>query len=219
MLGTGYKLCQQISKALQQRLEAVQKAITWYNTQAATLDPPCPSITWKDITNYTVLGEFDLLRYSQLGVHGRRWSQPAYREATVKYFKLHHAHEKHTRKVISELLTSNPPLGLELQQQYRMGAGVNAMHLRRRDKIEKLPKYTGVGGIGVHLQPIQVDSPMSGPPDDEISTPFEGNLQDLSTGDIDQLYIHEPGDGDLVEEEEGAILAQRMVEFINDIFD
>ncbi|KAG6377663.1 hypothetical protein JVT61DRAFT_14428 [Boletus reticuloceps] len=227
MLGTGYKLRQQISKALQRCSEAVQKAITQYNAQAATLDPPRPSITWKDITNYTVLGEFDLLRYSQLGVHGQHWSQLAYREATVKYFKLHRAHEevvrlnvevrrlrtaihdedKHTRKVISELLTSNPPLGLELQQQYRMHAGINAVHLRRLDKIEKLPEYTGVGGIGVRLQPIQVDSPTSGPPDDEISTLFEGNSRDLSTGNIDQLYVHEPGDGDLVEEEEGAILA------------
>ena len=59
----GYKLCRQISKALQRRSEAIRKAITRYNIQAAALNPPRPSISWKDITQYTFLGEFDLLRH------------------------------------------------------------------------------------------------------------------------------------------------------------
>ncbi|KIK13209.1 hypothetical protein PISMIDRAFT_18140 [Pisolithus microcarpus 441] len=40
MSGTGYKLRQQISKGLQQRSEAIRKAITQYNFQAGRLDPP-----------------------------------------------------------------------------------------------------------------------------------------------------------------------------------
>ncbi|KAG1720448.1 hypothetical protein EDB19DRAFT_1898470 [Suillus lakei] len=59
--GTGYKLCQQISKALQRRSEAIRNAINWYNTQATSLIPPRPKITWKVIADYTFLGEFDLL--------------------------------------------------------------------------------------------------------------------------------------------------------------
>jgi len=57
----GYKFRQQISKGLQQRSEAAQKAIAWYNTQASALRPLCPKILWKDIINHTIIGEFDLL--------------------------------------------------------------------------------------------------------------------------------------------------------------
>ncbi|KAG1770857.1 hypothetical protein EV702DRAFT_977759, partial [Suillus placidus] len=62
------------------------------------------------------------------------WTKPAHREATVKYFKLHHAHEEierlnvevwrlrtsihdeevKTTAVIDELSVSNPLLSLEL---------------------------------------------------------------------------------------------------------
>ncbi|KAF8449180.1 hypothetical protein L210DRAFT_984519 [Boletus edulis BED1] len=109
-----------------------------------------------------------------------------------------HDEDRHTRQVISELLTSNRLLGLKLQQQYYIRAVVNAVHLQWLDKIEKLPEYTGAGGIGVHLQPVQEDNPTSGLPNEESSAPFEGNSLDLSTGNIDQLYVHEPGDGNLI---------------------
>ncbi|KAG1770856.1 hypothetical protein EV702DRAFT_1181544 [Suillus placidus] len=43
--GTGYKLRQQIGKALQRRSEAIQNALSCYNVQAAALDPPRPSLS------------------------------------------------------------------------------------------------------------------------------------------------------------------------------
>ncbi|KAG1720870.1 hypothetical protein EDB19DRAFT_1898402 [Suillus lakei] len=54
--GTGYKLRQQISKALQRCSETIRKAITRYNVQAAALNPPHPNIFF--------IAEFDLLRHS-----------------------------------------------------------------------------------------------------------------------------------------------------------
>ncbi|KAG2752758.1 hypothetical protein P692DRAFT_20723416, partial [Suillus brevipes Sb2] len=50
-----------ISKALQRCSDAIQNAIICYNTQAALLVPPRPKLTWKDIVEYSFLGEFDLL--------------------------------------------------------------------------------------------------------------------------------------------------------------
>ncbi|KAG1793275.1 uncharacterized protein HD556DRAFT_1443706 [Suillus plorans] len=59
--GTGYKLRQQIGKALQRRSDAIRNAINKYNLQAAALDPTWPQLSWKDIADYSFLGEFDLL--------------------------------------------------------------------------------------------------------------------------------------------------------------
>ncbi|KAG1758477.1 hypothetical protein EDD22DRAFT_783884, partial [Suillus occidentalis] len=92
--GTGYKLHQQIGKALQQRSEAMRNALNQYNTQAAALIPPRPQLTWKDIVEYSFLGEFDLLRQSRSDVCTLDWTKPTHREATVKHFKIQCAHEE-----------------------------------------------------------------------------------------------------------------------------
>ncbi|KAG1839897.1 hypothetical protein DFJ58DRAFT_667467, partial [Suillus subalutaceus] len=86
--GTGYKLQQQIGKALQRRSDMIWNAINKYNNQAVALDPPRPQLSWKDIADYSFLGEFDLLRYSRTDIREVDWSKPAYREASVKFFKL-----------------------------------------------------------------------------------------------------------------------------------
>ncbi|KAH7918191.1 hypothetical protein BV22DRAFT_1108425 [Leucogyrophana mollusca] len=56
-----YKLRQQIGKALQRCSQAIRNAITQYNTKAVALNPPHLTISWKEIADYTFLGEFDLL--------------------------------------------------------------------------------------------------------------------------------------------------------------
>lgn len=174
----GYKLRQQISKALQRRSEAIRKAITRYNTQAVALDPPRPKISWKQIASYTILGEFDLLRQSSGQVQEQCWSQPAYREATVKYFRLSCANEEitrlnieihrlrtaihdedaHTTKVITDVLQTDYLLGLKLQQIYRLRVAVNAVHLQRLDALAKLDGYSGDQSTGVHLGEITTEN-------------------------------------------------------------
>ncbi|KAG2737343.1 hypothetical protein P692DRAFT_201733361, partial [Suillus brevipes Sb2] len=53
-----------IGKALQRRSEAIRNAINKYNVQAVALNPPRAHISWKDIADYSFLGEFDVLRHS-----------------------------------------------------------------------------------------------------------------------------------------------------------
>ncbi|KAI6012336.1 hypothetical protein EDC04DRAFT_2870900 [Pisolithus marmoratus] len=86
MSGTGYKLHQQISKA-----------ITQYNFQAGRLDPPQPPISWKDITQYSFLGEFNLLQHVQDDIQECMCIKPAVCEATTKFFKLCCAKEEITK--------------------------------------------------------------------------------------------------------------------------
>ncbi|KAG1719913.1 hypothetical protein EDB19DRAFT_1898598 [Suillus lakei] len=133
--GTGYKLHQQIGKVLQHHSEAIHNAIKWYNTQAAALNPPCLKLSWKDIAEYSSLGEFDLLHYSHTNIREADWTKPAYHEATTKHFKLLRAREEVSRlnleichlhtfihdeetdtlKVIEDPQSSNPLLASELQ--------------------------------------------------------------------------------------------------------
>ncbi|KAF8452805.1 hypothetical protein L210DRAFT_3319077, partial [Boletus edulis BED1] len=135
MSGTGYKLRQQISKGLQRRSGAIRNMIQCYNAIATALNPPRPSVSWKDLTKYTFLGEFDLLCHSRTDVRDCEWSRPAIREATVKFFKLMRAKEEITRLNIemrrlrtaihdeeervatatTDLLETNPLLAQELR--------------------------------------------------------------------------------------------------------
>ncbi|KAG1823077.1 hypothetical protein DFJ58DRAFT_673020, partial [Suillus subalutaceus] len=98
-----------------------------------------PQLTWKDIVEYSFLGEFDLLCQSCSDTCTLDWTKPAYCEAMVKYFKIRRAceeiqrlnieiHQLHTaihdeelkvNATIDALLISNRPVGLELQRQWR----------------------------------------------------------------------------------------------------
>ncbi|KAG2120042.1 hypothetical protein DEU56DRAFT_928749 [Suillus clintonianus] len=174
--GTGYKLRQQIGKALQRRSEAIRNAINRYNIQAIALNPPRPKISWKDIADYSFLGEFDLLRHSRTDIRSEDWAKPAHREATTKYFKLCRAHEEITRlnveirrlrtaihaeqvqttAVIEDLRLSDPKLAEELQRQWCSRAAINAVHLHRLDRIECLTGFSGVRGVGMTLAQLLV---------------------------------------------------------------
>ncbi|KAG2100406.1 uncharacterized protein F5147DRAFT_747134 [Suillus discolor] len=147
--GTGYKLQQQIGKALQRRSDAIRNAINKYNVQATALNPAQPRLSWKDIADYSFLGEFDVLRYSRTDMHELDWAKPTHREGSVKFFKLCRAYEEvehlniEVRRLrtaihdegaqmsttINKLLDSNPPLGQELQKRWKLRSTVNSVHL------------------------------------------------------------------------------------------
>ncbi|KAG1751746.1 hypothetical protein EDB19DRAFT_1628279, partial [Suillus lakei] len=164
----GYKLYQQISNALQHQSQAIQNALSWFNLQAAALVPLCPQLTWKDIMEYSFLGEFDLLCQSHSDMYTLNWTKPAHHEAMVKYFKLQCAHEEiqhlnikicqlHTaihneeltvNATINSLLISNKPVGLELQCQWHSCTAINAVHLFRLDQIMSQVGFSGKRGLG-----------------------------------------------------------------------
>ncbi|KIK14435.1 hypothetical protein PISMIDRAFT_117023, partial [Pisolithus microcarpus 441] len=160
MSGTaGYKLRQQISKALQRRSEAICNAISCYNMQAAALNPPHPLISWKDIAEYSFLGEFNLLHHCCADVRDNNWAKPAFWQAMVKFFRLQHAceelvrvsvevhclwtsihdEEAHTMKVINELLISDCPLASELKKQHWPQHAINQLHLHHLEEIMHHP--------------------------------------------------------------------------------
>ncbi|KAG6370016.1 hypothetical protein JVT61DRAFT_12534 [Boletus reticuloceps] len=167
--GTGYKLRRQVSKALQCRSAAIRTAITRYNTQAQALNPPRPKLSWKDITDYSFLGEFDLLWYSREDVRSNDWTKPAYREATTKFFRLQRAREEILRlnieiwrlytaihdeetavlTAIRNLTDSDPHLASEIQHWWQERTALNAVHLHHLAQIQGLPGFSGKLELGV----------------------------------------------------------------------
>lgn len=127
------------------------------------LNPPRPTISWKDITKYTILGEFDLLRQARDDVRMQEWARPAVREATAKFFKRCRAkeevvrlnvevrrlrtaildEEKQISAVIEELVETDEFLAIELRRRHRSRSAVNRLHLDRLDRIQR--KYGDVG--------------------------------------------------------------------------
>ncbi|KAH7904674.1 hypothetical protein BJ138DRAFT_884863 [Hygrophoropsis aurantiaca] len=230
--GTGYKLRQQIGKALQRRSQAIRNAITRYNQQATALNPPRPTVSWKEIAAYTFLGEFDLLRQSRADIRGEDWTKPALREALVKHFKLQRAHEEiirlnieirrlrtairdeavHMTQIIAHLLNTNRPLGLELQRQWKVRAGVNAVHLYRLDQIELLPGFSGIRGVGVR------DAPVSEPRGTVASSNLESASESASV-EATRIISTEYVDADILEQEEHSLEMQNIDQYLDSIID
>jgi hypothetical protein len=154
-----------IWKALRARSVAIKNSLKRYNELAATMDPPAPTLEWKNVVTYSFVAEFDLLRhhYSIADISNVKWSIPAHREVANKFHKIKRAKEEIVRLnvEVNRLRTSihdedrlylsridllgsvNPLLVAELKQVYRARRRVNLQHLARITQIESLPGYSG----------------------------------------------------------------------------
>ncbi|KAG1861098.1 hypothetical protein DFJ58DRAFT_725792 [Suillus subalutaceus] len=92
--GTGYKLRKHIAKVLQTRSAAIHTALNQYNTAALALTPPCRTLKWDKVIEYTFLANFDLLQDTQEDMSERPWATPAARQAMDLYFKMCRAKEE-----------------------------------------------------------------------------------------------------------------------------
>jgi hypothetical protein len=148
---------------MSRRSDTVRKAINRYNEQALLLDPPAPAVDWREIAEYTFIGEFDILRIARSDVRKERWTQKANRGAAIKYFKLCRAREEiqrlnvevcrlltficeeteHTEQVIEQLSIDDPPLADELRKRWSLRSSVNAVHLQRLKILQSKAYYTG----------------------------------------------------------------------------
>ena len=218
---------------MQRRSEAIRNAITRYNAQAVLINRP--TITWKEITEYTFLGEFDLLRHSHLDIRECDWAKPAHREATLKYFKLCRTEEEITRlhvevrrlrtsihdesifmaKTIDELQQSNPLLAQELQCQYRSRAAVNAVHIKRLDRIEMRADFSGIRGIGIRCEAVQGgDSPS--PPAVDMVDDANSSLAEDAVGNVAEDLS---GNDEAIDHEEDILFTQMLADYIEEIYD
>ena len=166
---SGYKLRTCIAKALQTRSEAIRRAITQYNTEAQKLSPPRPKLTWNEIVDYSFLAEFDLLRHSRSDIRLKPWADPLRREATIKYLRIQRAEEEinelniQIRRVrtaihdeaadmvnsLNRITCTDPLLGPEIAKRWQLRSDVNSIIISLLDRIEAMPEFSGIRGIGV----------------------------------------------------------------------
>jgi hypothetical protein len=161
-------------------------ALTNYNRLAIALDPPRPTLNFKEVIEYSSLAKFDILQDTRGIVRDRIWAQPSYRVVMAYYFKMKCAREETKRlnveitrlrtfirddsalhsQAIKTLQVTDPGLATVLSHWWKLQAQVNRVHLARLDATARLPGYTGAIGCGVrhgHLSPVgDVDSQTQG---------------------------------------------------------
>lgn len=83
-----------IAKNMQTRSRALRNGIQVYNTAAAAMEPPRPSLDWETISHYQLLQEFELLNDTRADVREKQWAQPAIRETIRLARRLERAREE-----------------------------------------------------------------------------------------------------------------------------
>ena len=176
------------------------------------MNPPRPTISWKDITKYTILGEFDLLQHARDDIREQKWARPAVREATAKFFKLccakeeifrlnveiHrlrgviHDEEAQISAVITELMETDQHLAIELRRLHHSRSAVNRLHLHRLDHIQK--KF---GVVRLRLTegslPGQCDETEEGPAPYATGNDVEEDLPPDTHNDVAATVPHNDG--------------------------
>ncbi|KAF7302345.1 hypothetical protein HMN09_00868100 [Mycena chlorophos] len=94
MVGTSYHMRQHIAKAISSGANALQNALSEYNTAADELGEGHPQLTWEQILEMGVLEDFDLLRLGREDIRDAAWAQPGARVAMDLHFRLLRAHEE-----------------------------------------------------------------------------------------------------------------------------
>ncbi|KAG0707166.1 hypothetical protein DFH29DRAFT_760828, partial [Suillus ampliporus] len=165
MVGTGYKLRQQIGKAIKTRGKAIHSVLDNYNDLAAHMTPLAPHLEWGNILDYAFISDFKLLKhaYSQQDITREPWTNPGNREIMAKYFKVKCAREELERLnveiqrlcafIVDEcglmhaqlhhLHGSDPYLAAELEEVCHRRHRIDTLHILRLDNIESLPGFTG----------------------------------------------------------------------------
>ncbi|KAI0083028.1 hypothetical protein BDY19DRAFT_987985 [Irpex rosettiformis] len=216
---TGYKMRAHITKSLQTRCKSIQQAIASYNTAAAALDPPRPSLNWTEVGSYNFLEQFALLQDTRHDIRGKRWIESAVRECMKKRHRIRRAREEIIRlKVeVRRLHTSirdERILFREIQTCLRdagdpiLGAVQDFIERRQRFNDELLLRVYQVYSL------FDVND-VKGPGTRLGSVPLEGgddNRPDDAIVDNDQLADEEV---DVLEGDEEQEALGNLVEFLS----
>ncbi|KAJ6564784.1 hypothetical protein B0H19DRAFT_1209940 [Mycena capillaripes] len=189
MAGTGYALRQHIAKALQARSKAIKAAIIRYNEAAEEMDPPMPTLDWKEVVEFAFLADFDLLRDARQDIRQEPWASPAGRAAMDQHFKLLRADEEiqrlnvEIRRLVTYMRDEQEFLAREegrLREEgdnaiahqvglLRMERGrFTSVHMSRLGKLSKVPGFSGdiVPGVSLSRErhtPVARDVEMRAP--------------------------------------------------------
>lgn len=222
---SGYKMRTSIWKALKARGKAIRSALSKYNSLAAQMVPPAPTLEWKDVVNYTFISEFDLLHHSrtQTDVTNKPWTVPYNREVAVKYWKIRGAFDEIKRlnvearrlythialqraefkAAIEASSKTDRSLAAELQARYNQFERLDRVHLHRLRTMSQLRGFTGQLEIGVPAEP-------------RAACILKGTFGDLRNENQDDQDVTAPDEDDGDQDDEDDVMV-RMTDFLEDL--
>jgi len=178
-LSPGYKARTHLAKSLQTRCKTIRSATEAYNRAARALNPPRPPLDWAQVSRYSFLEEFSLLRNTQHDISKAPWADPVVRETIKRFFRVRRAREEIQRCNIEirRLFTSihdetkrhSDTLKSLIGQKNPIFGAVNEYCVRRRrvntlllgqiQQVFDLDEFTGNKSLGCRKgsQGAQVD--------------------------------------------------------------
>lgn len=150
-----------IAKNLQKRTSAIRKAVAKHNLAAAKIGKP--TFDWSQITQYTFIDEFSILRKSRHDIAPKMWVRTFVRDAMRLHLRIQRAREEivrcnlearrlhtfikdehhHHDTIIAELTERKSTMLHFVSEHINRRQGVNHEILRRIHQIYKTPGYTG----------------------------------------------------------------------------
>ncbi|KAK7045872.1 hypothetical protein VNI00_007301 [Paramarasmius palmivorus] len=161
---TGYRMRSHIAKALQRRSKAIRKAVAAYNTAAKDIGRP--TLDWNQVTHYTFLDQFNILRDTRHAVFDKAWAKPVIRNLMKRYRRVTRAQEEvfrlnvEVRRLHTAVVDENqrfPTIlkGCEgtaiygaVNEYIQRRKAVNRILLERVNDIYELDGFTGNRGPG-----------------------------------------------------------------------
>ncbi|KAF8339940.1 uncharacterized protein EI90DRAFT_3012844 [Cantharellus anzutake] len=229
---TDYKTRQRISQLIGKWSRTLHSTLEKYNTAAAAMIPPKPSLTWDDITHPDFPSTVELLR-GRDDIRSCEWSQEHFRAATRAWASLQRAKEElvtigvETRRILTSMrdeelqlkvtieamAASNPTLASYISMAFKWHVEANA-HLRKKlSRLESHPYYRSPRGTGTSARSEWVPPSNS---DDNQQLSVEPNLPSGNEtadrgngGNVDDGLSEEEG------EEQSQYAIDKLVDLLN----
>ena len=167
-LSSGYKARTHLAKSLQTRCKAIRGATEAYNRAARALNPPRLPLDWTQVSRYSFLEEFSLLRNTRHDISNAPWADPVIRETIKKFFRVRRAREEVQRcnieirrlftsiydeacqysNILEVLTRQGSPLLRAVNAFSTRRKRVNALLLAQIQQVFSLDGFTGTTTLG-----------------------------------------------------------------------
>ena len=187
----------------------IRSATEAYNRAARALNPPRPSLDWSQVSHYTFLDEFNLLRNTRHDISTAPWANPVVREAIKKFLCVCRAREEINRcnievrrlftliynenarfdTIITELdFNSNIILGATKEHCLRRHR-VNSLLLEWIESVFSLDGFTGSKTLGFRkgCHPQRADIGMLTSCDHTVDDDEDFDIDEADTSELDGL--------------------------------
>jgi len=207
-LGSGYKARTHLAKSLQTRCKAISGATEAYNRATRALDPPCPSLDWTQVSRYSFLEVFSLLRNTRHDISKAPWADPVVRETIKKFFRVRRAREEiqrcnvETRRLFTSihdkahklsntlkvLVEQKSPIFGAVNEYCARRRQVNALLLGQLQRVFDLDGFTGDRTLGCRKGTrVQVDGKLGSYEHVEGDDGEGEDADDVENGQIDGI--------------------------------